>query len=138
VAPGAQPVRRIEVAAPSGSAGDRSRQALPDDVHHARHKRDRLQVELTILTVVLVMIVVATTAAMWLNRRGDDQSVGGGAAGTQALNGRTSGAELIRAENAREGSPEWAVGDGDARPRGIEGFTDRVSGEQGVDIQGRK
>ncbi|HEY8546717.1 MAG TPA: N,N-dimethylformamidase beta subunit family domain-containing protein [Acidimicrobiales bacterium] len=45
------------------------------------------------------------------------------------------GAARIRAENARPGNPEWRIDDGDARPRGIEGFTDRVSGQAGEPVR---
>jgi hypothetical protein len=47
----------------------------------------------------------------------------------------SEGAELIRAENAKPGSPEWLIEDGDRRPRPIEGFTDRVSGQQGDTVR---
>jgi hypothetical protein len=120
--PGAEaPVRRVELAAP-----ERGRSARQSRRH---------QVELNTLTVVLVMIVVTATAAVWLHGRSEAPAAGGGAAGGQAMTGRTSGAELIRAENARPGSPEWTIPDGDARPRGVEAFADDVSGERGDTVR---
>jgi N,N-dimethylformamidase beta subunit-like, C-terminal len=50
-----------------------------------------------------------------------------GAAAATAGDGRA----LIQEENARPGTPGWTIPDGDARPRGIEGFTDRVSAQVG-------
>lgn len=41
----------------------------------------------------------------------------------------------IVAENEKPGNPEWVIEDGDLRPRPIEGFTDRVSGQQGESVQ---
>jgi hypothetical protein len=43
----------------------------------------------------------------------------------------SDGAAFIRDENARPGTPGWTIADGDTRPRGIEGFADRVSGQAG-------
>ncbi len=45
------------------------------------------------------------------------------------------GGAFIREENARPGTPGWTIFDGDARPRGIEGFTDRVSGQRGDTVR---
>lgn len=45
------------------------------------------------------------------------------------------GAALIRDENAKVGNPEWQIPDGDRRDRPIEGFTDRVSGQQGESVR---
>lgn len=43
--------------------------------------------------------------------------------------------QRILAENAKPGSPGWRIEDGEARPRGIEGFTDRISGQQGDTVR---
>jgi hypothetical protein len=51
-------------------------------------------------------------------------------AGRVAAN-RADGGAFIRAENAVTGSRDWTNPDGDARPRAIEGFADRVSAEAG-------
>lgn len=48
-------------------------------------------------------------------------------------NGDTSAA--IIAENKRPGSPDWRIDSGDARPRGIEGFADTTSIEQGGKVR---
>lgn len=56
-----------------------------------------------------------------------------GVVGAAARPGR--GAAAIRAENSRPGNPEWVIDDGDRRPRGIEGFTDRVSGQAGDTVR---
>jgi hypothetical protein len=47
----------------------------------------------------------------------------------------SDGGARIREENALPGSPEWRIDDGDVRPRGIEGFTDRVSGLRGEAVR---
>lgn len=71
-------------------------------------------------------------------RRGDDPvAAGDDAAGAGARPGgppsapttpvSARGAEAIVAENALPGATDWTIADGDERPRGIEGFTDRVS-----------
>lgn len=57
------------------------------------------------------------------------------ALGVTASDRAATGAEQIRAENAKPGNPEWSIEDGDERPRGIEGFTDRVSGQQGDTVR---
>jgi hypothetical protein len=44
-------------------------------------------------------------------------------------------ANAIVAENARAGSPDWRIDDGDVRPRSIEGFADRVSGQRGETVR---
>jgi N,N-dimethylformamidase beta subunit-like, C-terminal len=44
---------------------------------------------------------------------------------------RGGGGAFIRDENALTGSRGWTIPDGNARPRGIEGFADRVSAEAG-------
>jgi hypothetical protein len=99
--------------------------------------------ELASLGALLVMIMVTASVAWWLG----DRASGGGetardrggpapAAGAEALaHSPPSGAELIRAENAEPGSPDWLIEDGDKRPREIEGFTDKVSGEQGDTVR---
>lgn len=43
--------------------------------------------------------------------------------------------DFIIDENAKPGNPEWEITDGDDRPRGIEGFTDRISGQRGDIVQ---
>lgn len=48
---------------------------------------------------------------------------------------RPTGAAFIRAENAEPGSPDWTIPDGEDRPRGAEGFTDRVSAEAGERVR---
>jgi hypothetical protein len=61
-----------------------------------------------------------------------------GGAGTETAAGAAApgrGAAVIRAENARPGNPEWVIDDGDGRPRDIEGFTDRVSGQAGDTVR---
>jgi len=58
-----------------------------------------------------------------------------GAAAAEEEPERDRGAARIREENARPGNPEWLIEDGDERPRGVEGFTDRVSGQQGDTVR---
>jgi hypothetical protein len=104
----------------------------------------RRRIELLSLGILLVMIMLTASVAWWLYDRrsgGEDELAGrsagpGSVAGAEAMaKPPLSGAELIRAENAKPGSPEWLIEDGDKRPREIEGFTDEVSGEQGEEVR---
>jgi hypothetical protein len=45
------------------------------------------------------------------------------------------GATWVKEENAKPGSADWTIPDGDVRPRSIEGFTDKVSAEQGDNVR---
>jgi hypothetical protein len=74
-----------------------------------------------------------------LHRRAADSAAGGasrtGVAPTRP-SGRTGantgdGGAFIRDENSLTGSRDWTIPDGDVRPRGIEGFADRVSAQAG-------
>lgn len=77
-----------------------------------------------------------------LYRRGGDDT-NGRASQTEAAQARPSarrkdtadGGAFIRDENSLPGSPDWTIPDGDARPRAIEGFTDRVSSEAGETVR---
>ncbi len=87
----------------------------------------------------------ATGAALGqaLRQRGDHGADAGGSRtgpGPTRLShgdraGTGDGGAFIRAENALPGSRDWTIPDGDARPRGIEGFTDRVSAEAGDTVR---
>ena len=74
-----------------------------------------------------------------LRHHADDRAAGGAkqtTAGPTRPDGRAAanrgdGGAFIRDENAVTGSRDWTIPDGDARPRAIEGFTDRVSAEAG-------
>jgi hypothetical protein len=59
----------------------------------------------------------------------------GGAGGLATAETPATGAALILAENAKPGSPDWRISDGNERPRGIEGFADRVSAQQGEGVR---
>jgi hypothetical protein len=107
----------------------------------------RRRFELISLAALLVLIMLTGSAAWLLHDRGTSPASGGDAAAaasgvgkdagraTEALAAPPAGAELIRAENAKPGNPEWLIEDGDERPRGIEGFTDKVSGQQGDTVR---
>jgi hypothetical protein len=66
---------------------------------------------------------------------GGDTSPDQGSPGDAPPAGAPRGADAIRAENERPGATDWTIADGDARPRGIEGFTDRVSATQGDTVR---
>jgi hypothetical protein len=102
------------------------------------------------LTAIAVVLVLAGALGVWSLTRDDGAGFRGAlpsaespasptvapkpvAAASRGL--EATGSELIRAENAKPGNPEWAITDGDDRPRGIEGFTDRVSGQQGDTVR---
>ncbi len=93
------------------------------------------------LATLLVLIVLTASAAWSLHDHSSAASgePRGGAARAHAAKAATtrppSGADLIKAENAKPGSPDWLIEDGDKRPREIEGFTDRVSGQQGDTVR---
>jgi hypothetical protein len=94
------------------------------------------------LGTILAMVLVTGSVAWWLHGRAgasDDEAATRRAAAAgptaEAAAAPPSGAELIKAENAKPGNPEWLIEDGDDRPRGIEGFTDKTSGLQGETVR---
>lgn len=98
----------------------------------------------TLLASVAVVILATSAFVVWRVADGGASSlplVGDGTLGPRpGIAGLTSetadaGAALIQAENAKPGSPEWLIYEGDARPRPIQGFTDRVSGQIGETVR---
>ncbi|HMG45083.1 MAG TPA: N,N-dimethylformamidase beta subunit family domain-containing protein [Acidimicrobiales bacterium] len=117
---------------------------------HLRPRRPTTDLTVTVLAVGLVLL--AALGAWRLTDQDDTSSAGGPAplrdlaAGPapvaaaapdeeDAEDETSRGAARIREENARPGNPEWPIDDGDERPRGAEGFTDRVSGQQGDTVR---
>jgi len=86
------------------------------------------------------LLATGATGDRWAPRpqagtgRPDDPFPTGGDDGSGA-DPQPRGADAIRAENDRPGATDWTIADGDARPRGIEGFTDRVSVERGERVR---
>jgi len=98
----------------------------------------------TVIAGAAALAAGAAGAARLLAGGGDDADGSGGGTGEAADSAGPPpstattlpvGADMIRSENARPGATDWTIADGDARPRGIEGFTDRVSATRGETVR---
>ncbi|HKA83636.1 MAG TPA: N,N-dimethylformamidase beta subunit family domain-containing protein [Acidimicrobiales bacterium] len=91
------------------------------------------------MTGLAAMAAAGGALGRVLHVHGDDSAAGGATQPTarptppprRLAASRVDGGAFIRNENALTGSRDWTIPDGDARPRGIEGFADRVSAEAG-------
>jgi len=87
------------------------------------------------VAVAATGVAVGELAARHADGRDSAASPGRAQPTRPQTTGSSDGTALIREENSRPGTPGWTIADGDTRPRGIEGFTDRVSARLGDTVR---